>query len=361
VRVALLAPVLSARDAVGTDVLEMAAALRADGRDVRLYAEHAQDVAETVHAPAGLPGWLGAPEDVCLYHHSIGWPRALELLRRLRARRVVRYHNVTPAEFFVGISREHVRACAAGRALLADLVALAPQAWLACSRYNAEEIAALGAEPARIAVLPPFHRIERLLQTAPDFDLLDRYRGGPCTWLNVGRLAPNKDHATLIEAFALYVARYERDARLLLVGKIDARLRRYTRALRARIAARGLDAQVQLLGEVSESGLVACYLAADALVIPSRHEGFCVPLAEAMALSVPVIARAATALPDTLGDAGIAWTEDDPRLYAASVARLRADPVARDQLTAAGRARQRRHFATGVLAQRLRQFVDTLA
>ena len=56
------------------------------------------------------------------------------------------------------------------------------------------------------------------------------------------------------------------------------------------------------------------------------------PLAEAMALSVPVVARDAGALAETLGDAGLVWHEDDPRLYAASVARLRRDAQARAAL-----------------------------
>ena len=145
----------------------------------------------------------------------------------------------------------------------------------------------------------------------------------------------------------------EADARLLIVGKHDARLRRYTQRLRARIEALGVAAHVHLLDDVSEATLKACYLVADALVIPSRHEGFCVPLAEAMALSVPVVARDAGALAETLGDAGLVWHEDDPRLYAASVARLRRDAQARAALTAAGRARYRTHYAPEVLVQRL--------
>jgi glycosyltransferase involved in cell wall biosynthesis len=356
-KIALLAPVLSARDAVGTDVLDMAAALRQAGHEVRVYAEHTEGIAEGVFASSGLAAWASSAGDLVIYHCSIGWPRALELLQRLRCRRHVRYHNITPPEFFYGISRDHVRACAAGRAALPQLAALDVERWLPCSDFNAGELIALGVEPRRIAVLPPFNRIETLRDTPADLETLDRYRDGACTWLNVGRLAPNKDHATLIDAFACYLRQVDAHARLIVVGKHDPRLRRYTRSLRGRIAAHGIAAQVHLLDDVSEAVLKACYLVADALVITSRHEGFCVPLAEAMALSVPIVTRDAAAITTTVGDAGLVWDSDDSRLYAASVARLKRDGEARAQLTALGRARYRNTFAADVLARQLLQHV----
>jgi len=353
VKIALLAPVLSARDAGGTDVLDMAGVLRCAGHEVRVYAEHADSIAEGVFAPAGLTAWANCANDLVIYHCSIGWPRAQSLLQRLTCRRWVRYHNITPPEFFYGISRDHVRACAAGRAALPQLATLDVERWLPCSAFNAGELAALGIEERRIAVQPPINRIEALRDTPADIEALDRYGDGFCNWLSVGRLAPNKDHATLVDAFACYVRQVDSRARLLVVGKHDARLRRYTRNLRARIAAHGIAAQVHLLDDASETVLKACYLVADALVVTSRHEGFCVPLAEAMALSVPVVARDAAAIAGTVGDAGLVWEGDDPRVYAASVARLKRDADARARLAALGRARYRHLFAPEVLGPRL--------
>ncbi|UXI67963.1 glycosyltransferase family 4 protein [Tahibacter amnicola] len=165
-KVALLAPSLTAFDAVGTDVLEMAQVLRAAGHEVRLYADHAVGIAESVHAPNGFDRWL-SPRDLVIYHYSIGWPRIEEMLARCRARRVLRYHNITPAEFFFGWSRDHARTCAAGRASLPRMATMGFELALACSAYNRDELIAHGLPADRGAVLPLFTGSKRCRTSPP--------------------------------------------------------------------------------------------------------------------------------------------------------------------------------------------------
>lgn len=351
-KIALLAPSLTAHDAVGTDVIEMAAALRRAGHAVRLYADHSQGLGEGIHAPGGLDAWLGT-QDLVIYHYSIGWPRIEAQLAGLRCRRVLRYHNITPPEFFHGWSREHVRSCAAGRASLATLATLGFDLALACSPYNRDELVAAGLPAGRAQVLAPFHRCEALLDQPADGVLLDRYGDGRPNILMLGRIAPNKGHAALFEAFACYRREYAADARLLVVGKHDRRLARYSRHLRDLCAALDIAQHVHFLDNIDDARLKACWLVADALLMLSEHEGFCVPLVEAMALGVPAVARARCAIPHTLGQAGLLWQESDPRLYAASLERLRRDPAAAELLRQAGRARYREEFAPTVLEARL--------
>ena len=359
-KIALLAPSLSAFDAVGTDVLEMAATLRAAGHDVRLYADNAHGITEAVHAPGGFPTWLG-PRDAVIYHYSIGWPRIEAMLATTHARRVLRYHNVTPPEFFHGYSRDHVRTCAAGRASLPQLATLGFDLALACSRYNLDELVAHGLPAGRGRVLAPFHQVERLLDLPGDTDLLDRYNDGRRNILMLGRVAPNKGHLALIDAFACYRREYDREARLLIVGKQDKRLAAYTRRLFAHVAALDVASQVHFLDNVDDARLKSCWLSADALLMLSEHEGFCVPLVEAMAFGVPIVARATSAIPDTLGDAGLLWHETDPRYYAASLARLFRDEALTDHLRRAGRERFRREFRREIGAARLLEAIGTLA
>ncbi|HSX59135.1 MAG TPA: glycosyltransferase family 4 protein [Tahibacter sp.] len=351
-KIALLAPSLTAHDAVGTDVLEMGAALRRAGHEVRLYADHSQGIVEAVHAPPALDRWLGA-RDLVVYHYSIGWPRVEAQLATLNCRRVLRYHNITPPEFFQGWSPEHVRSCAAGRASLTTLATLGFDLALACSAYNLAELVAAGLPAGRGAVLAPFHRCEALLDRPADTALLDRYGDGRRNVLMLGRVAPNKGHAALFDAFACYRRHYAEDARLLVVGKHDRRLARYSRHLRERCAALGIADHVHFLDNVDDARLKSCWLVADALLMLSEHEGFCVPLVEAMALGVPVVARDRSAIGETLGGAGLLWHDSDPRFYAASLARLARDPAAAETLRLAGRERYRREFAPDVLTARL--------
>ena len=146
---------------------------------------------------------------------------------------------------------------------------------------------------------------------------LRRHLGGPepartdaVTWLFVGRLAPNKAQHDIVKAFAAYRRFHNADARLHLVG--GGREDAYAHTLRRFIHAAGLDDAVTLAGGVSSSELAAYYRAADVFVVCSEHEGFCVPLLEAMHHRVPIVAFAAAAVPETLGEAGLLFDIKDP-------------------------------------------------
>jgi len=90
----------------------------------------------------------------------------------------------------------------------------------------------------------------------------------------------------------------------------------------------------------------------------SRHEGFCVPIVEAMALGVPVLAHGSSAIPETVGDGGIVWSESDPWLYAASLARLATDEPFRNGLREAARRRYEYEFSAGVLRERFLRLLE---
>lgn len=354
-KVAILVAVLGERDAIGTDAREMAAALTRRGHDARLFAT-AGAGAEPLDA---LDEVVADPRAVLVYHFAFGWPPGVDVLRRARCRRVVRYHNVTPPEFFAPWSDEYERSCRAGRDEIATIAALGCELYLGDSPFNVEDFLAAGVPRERTAVLPPFNRLDRLVETPADLGLLDACTEG-ATWLAVGRLAPNKAHLDLFEAFACYLDRCEADARLLVVGSEDARLERYNAALRERVRALRLEPHVHWLHDVDEGVLKAAYLGADAFVSLSRHEGFCVPLAEAAALGVPVVALDAGAQAWTLGGAGLVWGSAEPALIAASVERLRADAELRSELRERGFARVADAFAPARLEQGLVEALEAL-
>jgi len=349
-RIGVLVPGLAPHDAISNDALGMAAALRRGGHEVALFAGHTRGIDEPVQAPEAIEAWLRSPRDVVVYHYCTGWGFALDLLRRTRARRVVRYHNITPPAFFTGWSDGYVQACAEGRAQLDAFAALGCELYLGDSPYNIEDFTGRGVDPARCAVVAPFHQVGQLLTLEAD---ARRIPAGDPLLLMVGRISPNKGYLDLVDALAATVAAGLPGAHLLLVGKLDPNLARYGDALRARIAARGLQSRVTWLQDANGGELRAAFERATALVMLSRHEGFCVPLIEAMALGAPVVALGSSAMPWTIGDAGIVWDVADPHRIAATLARLHADATLREALRDRGRARYAEAFDPGVLATRL--------
>ena len=124
---------------------------------------------------------------------------------------------------------------------------------------------------------------ERGQDTRANFNRLRRRRdsGGP-QWLFVGRVAPNKCQHDVVAAFALYRRLFEPSARLTLVG--GATSVRYLRALQQLVADLGLGESVEVLDNVEFRDLLAYFATADVFVCLSEHEGFCVPVLEAMVL-----------------------------------------------------------------------------
>lgn len=360
-QIALLVVVLGEHDAVGTDVREMAAALAAAGHEASIFTTAGQDPGVPVRAVEAIEELIADPSALLIYHFAVGWPTAIDLLARARCRRVVRTHNVTPPEFFAGWSAAHEDACRAGRAEIAALAALGCELYLGASPYNVDDFVAAGVPRERTAVLPPFNRLDRLLAVPADLARLDGFRARRCNWLAVGRLAPNKGHLELFAAFASYLDHFEADAHLHLLGSADPRLERYNEALRERVAELGIAERVHFHGGVDEATLKAAYLGADVLLSMSAHEGFCVPLAEAMALGVPIVALAHGAQAWTVGGAGLVWEGFDAGVIAASVARLRHDAPLRDELRERGLERVACSFAPRVLAGELVQLVEALA
>jgi len=353
-RVAIVTPIVHAGDAVGTDTVEMATELESRGVEVALFAETVRGISRPSRPPPKALDFAVRDDDIVLYHFSYGWAGAEALLSRARCRRVIKYHNVTPPAFFEPYSPAFTQACRAGRAAIAPLVGLGCERYIADSRFNLEELVDAGLARERGGVVPPFNRIERLIALQADLALVDRgtARVGP-TFLMVGRLAPNKGHLQLLEALARYRRRFRPDASLVVVGKRDSRLSRYSARIDERVAKLGLGDAVRFVEDASEAELKAAYLGADALVMASEHEGFCVPLVEAMALGVPVVCGDRTALPETAGHAAIVVDTRNPDMVADALDHVVRDARLRGAMRELGRTRYEREFSSRAIGQRL--------
>jgi glycosyltransferase involved in cell wall biosynthesis len=331
-------------DAVGADALGMARAARLAGHDVTLFADHAR-VPDPVRPLAELAA-VG-PDDVVVYHHSVRADAGLRAVEGCRGRVVLRYHNVTPPRFFVGLDADAGRDAAAGRSQAARLARRAAAVW-AASAFNARELAA-DVPDLRADELPPFHQADALATTQPDAAAVGSLDAWATTILCVGRAAPNKNLPLAVEAFGRYRERFDRRSRLVLVG--DHPYPACSAAVEAKVRSLGLEGCVTAAGRLTAGQLAAVYRSADALLVTSEHEGFCVPLVEAMAVGVPAVAVPAAAVPDTGGDA-VRYADADPDALADAVNAVVADGAERERRVRAGRRRYAEHFAPAAIARR---------
>ncbi|MDW8395123.1 MAG: glycosyltransferase family 4 protein [Anaerolineae bacterium] len=281
--------------------------------------------------------------DWLIYHHSIGSPVvevALEHLPRL----IFYYHNITPAHFVRPYDLRLARALDAGRQALSKFKS-APHVW-AHSAYNLLELDQLGFRKGFI--VPLFVDAPRLLASArseagQNIQAKLKARQNGTLWLFVGRIVPNKRQDLLIKALAYWQRVMGCRGSLLLVGS-SVNAEGFRVELGSLAVALGVADSVHLVGAcLPEEGLGGYYACADVFVCASEHEGFGVPLVEAMAFGKPIVAYAATGVLDAVGAGGLLVDEATPAALAEGVALLLNDSALREQYARHQRARVQAH------------------
>ncbi len=340
-------------DAIGDSARKVREMLRARGHQSDLFAltmdEDLRGDVREFSDPAARTG------DVTIFHFALPSPMT-EAFASLRGRRVLQYHNITPAQFFAPYDAGMFRLAALGRSELLTLVGRVDLA-LGDSDFNRQELEAMGFTPT--GVVPIAVNTDRIT-TAPRRPALEMILAdGLINILFVGRIVPNKkieDHIRLAEVYKRYVDSYYR---FIFVGRYDG-LPRYYSMLRALIVQyRMLPERFLFTGGVPDEDLAAYYRWADAYVSLSEHEGFCVPLVEAMAADVPVLAYAAGAVPETLGGAGVLFAPKDLELAAEMLGTLVYDRPVRERVLE-GQRRRLAHFAPERIQARLTDVLATL-
>ena len=286
--------------------------------------------------------------DVTIFHFALPSPMT-EAFAGLSGRRVLQYHNITPAHFFAAYDPQLFRLAALGRRELAMLVGRVDLA-LGDSDFNRQELESLGFRPT--GVLPIAVNTERITN-APRRPALEKILSdGLINILFVGRIVPNKrieDHIRLAEVYKRYVDSYYR---FIFVGRYDG-VPSYYAQIRALVHEyKMLPDRFWFTGPVPDEDLGAFYRWADVYVSLSEHEGFCVPLIEAMAADVPVLAYAAGAVPETLGGAGMLFSPKDLEHAAELMGMLVYDRSVRRSVIE-GQRQRLRDFAPERIAERL--------
>lgn len=261
-----------------------------------------------------------------LLHYSTG-SAVNDAFAASKGRRIVKYHNITPAEFFDGYDDDVAAELRLARQGLANLAAVADEFW-SDSAYNASELEPFGVKSSKVLHL--MFRADEF-EAGEDPAIREAFGDDFTNWLFVGRLAPNKCIEDLILAHAWYYHNLNPRSRLLVVGSEHSCPRYYTML---RLLAERLDLPNVCFTGYKYGGRATLYAAADAFVMASRHEGYCLPLVEAMALNTPVIARRAGGMPEAMGGAGVMFDHLKPQELALLVHRVCTDNVLRDQVMA---------------------------
>ncbi len=320
-------------NSIGNEVIALQAALRSWGYRSNIYAD---EIAAGMRGKAQhFTRYRPSREDLVILHYSTG-SALTDYVRTLQVPLILVYHNITPAAFLIGLGggvRERADRGREALASLRDQTVLA----LARSEYSRVELGEMGFKPSRVLpVIVP----EELFRIAPDERVLARYDADEAVnLLFVGRVVPNKRQEDVIKSL-YYYRKINPQARLFLVGSCS-NTQRYADWLRQFAQRLNLADSVHLTGHVSKAELAAYYRLADTFVCMSEHEGFGIPLVEAMRFGVPIIAYASTAVPETMGGAGVLIRKKNFTIVAELVHILHSDAGLRERIIARQRERAR--------------------
>jgi glycosyltransferase involved in cell wall biosynthesis len=329
-------PALNPHDATGAHTLRTRAVLREAGWRSEIFAEAIHDDL----AGEAYKYWTyrehAAPGDVAMYQFTTSSSVAGFLVEQ-DLPLILDFHNFTGPDLFAGWEPQSVaRAARAAEEL--DL--LAPRALLGLAKSGFSEQTLRAAGCARTAVVPVLADYGRIT-AEPDFRVLDELEElgaeGGIDILFVGRVVPSKAQHDLVKALWAYRRLYDAHARLHLVGGTSSY--EYNKSLQDFVDDLGMARAVRIAGEVSDASLAAYFAVADVFLSLSVHEGFGVPLVEAMSAGIPVVTLDAGAVSETAGNAALVLESVDPSYVAAALHRVSTDDLLRHQLIEAGLAR----------------------
>jgi glycosyltransferase involved in cell wall biosynthesis len=311
-------PAAAPHDAITDQALAWRALLRRWGYESELFAPHVYPgLMGTAHA-LDRKGKRLANEGGVILHYAV-WSETVEVALQASGPVGLYYHNITPGALLRDFSPITADLCDRGRAALA-LFRGRLESLIAVSSFNAADLREAGLGEAIVVPL--------LLDLPSEVPRRDPSRE-PVV-LTVGRIVPNKRLEDVIKAFALYQRHHAPEASLVIVGS-DLGFENYRHALDVLIARTGARG-VYFTGKIPAQVRDALYLRADAYLSMSAHEGFCAPLIEALAQGVPVVARGAAAVPETLGGAGLLLDGTDLPLVAEALHELTSSRSTRKAL-----------------------------
>jgi GT2 family glycosyltransferase/glycosyltransferase involved in cell wall biosynthesis len=300
IKIHQIVPSLRDGDAIGNEVIEIRNALRRMGYDSEIFAEYihpnVSKIARQLHE------YKKNADNTVIYHFGVAGFEITEFVKHLPDKKILIYHNVTPPHFFKNINDSIFKSCLYGRNELNTLNKFVMLA-LGDSEYNKYELDNHGYNNTGILpILIDFSKYN----ISPNKETIQKFNDDYVNLIFVGRISPNKKQEDLIKVF-YYYQKINPKSRLIIVGSnID--MEKYFDKLQKLIKKLNLT-DVFFTGQTSFDEMIAYYNLADVFLCMSEHEGFCVPLLEAMYFNVPIIGYNSSAVPYTLGGCGIIVNE----------------------------------------------------
>lgn len=322
-------------DAISGETRQLREIFRRGGHCSEIYADISRVSPSLKTDCRSLVDYAASPGDVCLYHYGIASP-ATDVFLASAAKKIMVYHNITPAEYFAGFDDAVVAQLRAARLALHEIARRSDAVWTV-SRFNAAELKAAGIDGVKVF---PLLFAQEKPDIPPDPLILEKFAGPLKNILFVGRIVPNKRIEDLILAFAWFHMAINPFSRLIIVGSPRS-APRYLTMVHMLVGDLDLP-NVCFEGFASPAGLEAYYRVADLFVSASEHEGYCLPLVEAMDHGIPVIARAAGGTPEAMDGAGVLYEDLAPAELGALFDRVLTEAVLRKELLTSQQRRVQR-------------------
>lgn len=327
-RIIQLLDALDYGDGVSNDVIHQHELLDEMGVENQIYSKWYNE--RVSNYTREIDTYRPEADDLVLYHFS-GKTFIIDQVSEYPGKRILRYHNVTPPAFFKDSNPQAYQNCKEGlEQLCAHLGRF--DGFCADSPFNRSDLISYGASLDAVDVLPIAMDLERLDSVRETPALAEQLRKRPYI-LFVGRVAPNKCFEDILSAFETYYRYYDQETMLYLVGNCQ-QSDSYTASIMEQVSRLHAKEKIVFTGKVSDEDLYTYYRGASAFLCMSEHEGFCIPLLEAMVFDIPVIAYDSCAVPDTMGGSGILLRKKDPALTAGLLHELMTDASLRENILA---------------------------
>ncbi len=292
-------PVYSSGDAISNLAFTIDRLLKKAGIISHIYAFeiNCMDKEHEIHLYKDIPALF---ENDILILHMAAENYMSDILEAYDCYKILYYHNITPPEFFHGyddFAEKSTKNALKQMEKMKEVINYC----ITDSNYNKEQLLLMN-YPCPIDVVPVLLDKSQFEEDI-NKEIINKYNHNKKNIIFVGRIVPNKKIDDIIKCFSAYKKDINPNARLILIGKYSPESKYYLELVSLIEELEVED--VIFTGYVIQKDLVSYYQCADLFLCLSEHEGYCVPLIEAMYYGIPIIAYKAGAVEETLGEAGI--------------------------------------------------------